>query len=58
MGKCKNCGHEIWEIYHSKEWLHKHSNSTYCSGDDKKIQNCDCTNPEPIQEVSGNSSQD
>lgn len=44
--KCKNCGHEIWEGRYGN-WVHKFSNMSKCSGDDKEITNCPCTNPEP-----------
>ena len=54
MGKCKNCGHEVW--YRFEGLMHKYSNNLKCTGDGKNIINCPCTNPEPIQEVSLNSS--
>ncbi len=53
--KCKNCGHQIW-IKYGYGYVHRHSNVVICSGDEKEITNCPCTNPQPIQEVKPNSS--
>ena len=44
---CINCGHQIWMKY-GYGYVHKYLNVMDCSGDEREITKCSCSNPKPF----------
>ena len=48
--KCKNCGHEIYNDFSLKRWLHRAGDSKMCRKDVMGYE-CGCVHPEREKEV-------